>query len=525
MFELPETIDIPLFYENTLSTDIVIIGSGISGLYAAITAAKADKNVIIVNNNDLSSSSSMLAQGGIACVWDAEDNFDSHIKDTLIAGCRFNDVQAVEMLIKDGKQCVKDLIHQGMEFDKKNGFINTGREGAHSYSRILHSGGDASGKNLTEFLLKTAKKYPNISFIDDSCLYSLVCKENYCIGCIIKNMNSYTAIQSDSTILSTGGYSRLFGVSTQPTFNTGEVIAIAFLEGAVLQDLEFVQFHPTGFIKNNGQAFLISEAVRGEGAYLLNKDGQRFMSDKHELAELAPRDIVSREIIKQEKVYLDARHLGLELIKNRFPTIYKTCMENGFDISKQLLPITPVAHYSIGGIKTDIDCKTNINGLLACGEAASNGCHGANRLASNSLLEALVFGKRAGEIALTLNGPNIAFPDSISYKKNTTVDIDLNSIADSMIANVGPFRNGKHISDTIDQIKSELSKFRSPLDPDNSSKYFIMLSSYLIAFSALLREDSRGAHFRTDFPETKKEWNKRINLQKDKISFSYVGKY
>jgi len=521
-FTYPKFLIPHIFYDDIISSDITIIGSGAAGLSAGISAAKTNKKILIINNNDSLSSSSMLAQGGIACVWDKLDNFKSHIDDTLQAGAFFNNKAAVDILIKEGKKRIEDLINMGMEFDSDNEGIILGKEGAHSHRRILHSGGDASGRNLTEFLLNKVKKIPEISFLDNYNLISFIVNNGICRGVIISNKEKIYAIKSNAVIIASGGYSKLFGLSTQPDTNTGQVLGAAFLSGAILQDLEFIQFHPTGFIKKDGSAFLITEALRGEGAYLVNDKNERFMLQIHNMSELAPRDIVSREMIKQNKTFLDARHLDADFIKKRFPTIFKVCMENGYDISRELLPVSPVAHYSIGGIKTDLYGKTNIKGLFACGEAASNGCHGANRLASNSLLETLVFGYRAGKTASEYSESSLYFPSSESLYSPSLDDFSLESIKKTMLKEAGPFRNGKNLKTALSNIISEINKESSKSKRFNIPRYNSLIACFLIIYSAFIRKESRGAHFRTDFPNKSDEWNKRINLSISGLTFSSI---
>ena len=398
--------------------DTIVVGSGLAGLTAAYHASK-NGSVAIITKSQLDTSNSYYAQGGIAAVTAPEDSFESHIKDTLVAGRELCDLDAVQILVSEGQKCVQELIRLGMQFDKDNGDFVLGLEGGHSHRRILHAGGDATGKGLTSFMLKKVQEQINITAFEYTTVIELLVENQICSGVQAFDFVSGNNIifRSKSTIIATGGLSRIYDRSTNPHTATGDGIVLAYQAGAQLSDIEFIQFHPTALYIPGEDAFLISEAVRGEGAWLLNTDGERFMQHIHPLAELAPRDVVAYAIYNQlqihhsDFVYLTLKHLNPDTIKERFSTIYHTLLKYNIDLTKDLLPISPAAHYMVGGIQTDLHGETNIKGLFACGEVASTGVMGANRLASNSLLECLVFGKRAAEKATLAESTSVALPE------------------------------------------------------------------------------------------------------------------
>lgn len=384
-------------------TDVLIIGGGLASLYTALNI-KSDLKITIITKGDLYRCNSSLAQGGIAACIDKEDSYKSHIKDTFIAGNKFNNLQALNMMVKTSKERIDKLIEFGVFFDKyKNGKLKTTMEGGHSNRRILHAGGDITGKVIMDTLISNVKKRSNITVLDNTMAIDLIKNKNICIGAKVLNKKVFN-ITSKHTVIATGGIGGLFKNTTNTSISTGDGIALAYRAGCNLKNMEFIQFHPTAFYsKEKGKKFLISEAVRGEGAYLKNKFNERFMLKYHKRGELAPRDIVARGIYKElidndeECVYLDATHLENSFIKKRFPNIYKKCLENGFDMCNDYIPVIAVEHYFIGGIETDFNGLTNIKNLYACGECANTGVHGANRLASNSLLECITFGYNIAE--------------------------------------------------------------------------------------------------------------------------------
>jgi len=509
--------------------DTIVVGSGLAGLTAAYHASK-NGNVAIITKSQLDISNSYYAQGGIASVTASEDSFESHIQDTLVAGRELCDLDAVEILVTEGQQCVQELIKLGMQFDKDNGDYVLGLEGGHSHRRILHAGGDATGKGLTLFMLNRVKEQANISAFEYTTVVDLLVDHQICTGVhafdFVTGKN--VIFRAKATIIATGGLSRIYDRSTNPHTATGDGIALAYNVGAKLSDIEFIQFHPSALYIPGEDAFLISEAVRGEGAWLLNTDGERFMLDIHPLAELAPRDVVAHAIYNQlqshhtDFVYLSLKHLNPELIKSRFSTIYHTLLKYNIDLTSDLLPVSPAAHYMVGGIQTDLSGETNIAGLFACGEVASTGVMGANRLASNSLLECLVFGKRVAEkansgkvVSIELSEINIIHvdPENENYFLETK-----NRIASLMSRKAGIVRSGEKLQEAIDEINAIKKQL-----PKKISEYNLLKIKHiadictLICESALIRTESRGGHNREDYPLENPSLCAHLIQQKDQV--------
>lgn len=381
--------------------DVVIIGAGLAGIYTALNI-NPNFNVAILSKECIYENNSVLAQGGIAAKVKEDDEFSLHIEDTLKAGSRLNNLKALEALITEAPIDIDELIKFGVEFDKdESGNIKTTMEGGHSRRRILHAGGDATGIEVIKALAIEAKKRENIIVYEDIMAIDLIINDKDCIGVKTLYKDEIINVYAKRIVIATGGIGAIYKRSTNSMVATGDGLAMAYRAGCEINNMEFIQFHPTAFYSiSDGKQFLISEAVRGEGAVLRNINHERFMVNYHDDLELAPRDIVSQSIYKEMKktnskfIYLDITHKDNEFTKNRFPTIYKKCLEYGIDITKDYIPVAPVEHYSIGGIKIDLYGNTNINNLYACGECGDSGVHGANRLASNSLLECLVFGRR-----------------------------------------------------------------------------------------------------------------------------------
>ncbi len=389
------------------TVDFLIIGSGVAGLRAAIELAPHG-SVLVVTKDRPSESSTEYAQGGIAAVMSDEDQVGIHFDDTLKAGDGLCKEDAVKTLVEEGPDRIMELIGWGAEFDKEGTTLDLTIEAAHSRRRILHSHGDSTGKELERVLLKKVRSLPSVRKYPFAFTVDLIVCDGECRGAYVLREGEITALFARATILTTGGAGQLFSRTTNPLVATGDGMAIAFRAGAILEDMEFVQFHPTSLYYPTAPHFLLSESMRGEGAVLLNIHKQRFMPDYHQLGELAPRDIVSRAIISEmvktesNHVFLDLRHMGKKFVKKRFPKIHETCLQYDIDITEDLIPVSPAAHYIMGGIKTNRDGETNIKGLYAAGEVACTGVHGANRLASNSLLEGLVYGARTGRAAVEI---------------------------------------------------------------------------------------------------------------------------
>ncbi len=510
-------------------TDCLVVGAGIAGLRAAIEAAENCK-VIIVCKGKLDESNTWKAQGGIASVIRKEDSFKSHIADTIKTGCGLADEKVVDMVIRQGPELIKQLIRWGAEFDKSAGHLMATIEGGHSHSRIIHAHGDETGRIIAETLIKIAKQRQNIKIVENFFAIDLLCDdENKCSGIIGQDKRGRQIIWAAKTILATGGAGKLYRETTNPDVATADGIAMAWRAGAVLQDLEFLQFHPTTLYVAGASRALITEALRGEGAILLDAKGRAFMKEYHKDAELAPRDVVSRACLlqmlrtKSTHIYLDVRHLDKKYVAKRFPYIFELCESFDIDIGSDLIPVRPSAHYIIGGLKTDRSAKTSIENLYACGEAAATGLHGANRLASNSLLEGLVFGKMAGKDACekikadTVRARAFAIEQKIPHSNRTLLDTrDVrNSLRALMWRNVGITRKARPLIEA-----QEIIRFwqRYVMDKtfDSSSGWECqnMLSvSLLMARCAQLRRESRGVHFRSDFPNTdEKNFKKHIEI-------------
>lgn len=502
--------------------DIIIVGSGIAGLSSAFYSPENYK-IALFTKDKLEESSTYYAQGGIAVALNKDDSPSLHYEDTLKAGGNFNEENIVKIVVEEGIERIKDLIEIGVNFDRSDGLEFT-REAAHSRRRILHAHGDSTGLEIAKTLISIIKNKKNISIFEHYFLVDLIKDDEKVIGGIFLNdKNELEAVYSKYTILATGGTGQVYPYTTNPKTITGDGLAIAYRAGARLMDMEFFQFHPTALKIDLPQRFLISEAVRGEGGILRNYYGERFMLNYHPQGELAPRDIVTRaiylEMLETEKdIYLDFRPIGERKIKKRFPNILKVCKDYGFDILKEPIPVEPVAHYFMGGIETDEFGRTSIKNLYACGEIACTGLHGANRLASNSLLEGLVFGRRC---ILGILQDKPSFPQNppllrleIKEMKVSFNKFDLKTL---MWENVGILREGKKLEYALNYLEKWMKEF-DIFFPD---KEFLELKNmitvgYLMAKSALLREESRGAHFRVDFPTMKDKWRKHIILEKDK---------
>lgn len=495
--------------------DVLIIGSGIAGVYTALeTPGKFD--VLILTKETIDISNSVLAQGGIAVSLDKGDSPELHFNDTIYAGAGLCNRETVWVLVNEAAANIQRLCRFGVNFDRKDSHeLSFTREGAHSKSRIIHAG-DTTGKEVCDKLISVVKTRDNIKIKERTFAIDLLVEDGVCRGVLAydEDKDALRAYFSSVVVCATGGYGQLYSATTNPEVATGDGICLAYRAGAELTDLEFIQFHPTVLYHPLNKSFLISEAVRGEGALLRNAEGKRFMPEYHELCELAPRDVVSRAIFEEMRktgtsnVYLDITFKDREYLENRFPNIFRTCLSYGIDISKDYIPVAPAEHYCMGGIKADVYGRTNIKGLYACGEAACNGIHGANRLASNSLLEGLVFGNiignEIGAVIDTLKEKKTHV--SVKYTgKRKKKDIDREKIrADvqkTMTEHVGIIRNGEGLKQAKCKVDAYFELIK---DMENESirdyeLQNIVLLSKLVIESALEREESRGAHYRSDF--------------------------
>jgi len=516
-----------------LFTDCLVIGAGVAGLRAAIEASEKCK-VIVVTKAALQDSNTWNAQGGIASVIDKTDTFESHIADTLKTGCDICDQSVVELVVRQGPQLVNQLLEWGTDFDLTDGHIATTLEGGHSHPRVAHAHGDETGRIIAETLIKNVTQNPNIKILENFYTVDLLTNdENKCLGIIGFGHRGQQIIWAANTILATGGIGQLYRETTNPEVATADGLAMAYRAGAVLRDLEFVQFHPTTLYVAGASRALITETLRGEGAKLLDNEGRRFMEEYHESAELAPRDIVSRAILEQmlktksTHVFLDVRHFDKKYFAKRFPLISELCESFDIDISKDLIPVRPSAHYMVGGVKTDTSAKTSIENLYACGEVASTGLHGANRLGSNSLLEGLVFGKITGQVVNqqkdTSQPRHLQIKYQTPYSDRTRLDTaDVrNSLRALMWRNAGITRRARPLIEAQEIIKFwQRYVMDKVFDSQQGWECQNMLTvCLLIAHSAQIREESRGVHFRDDFPDTNdKQFKKHIEITPGKQS-------
>ncbi|MDR3196439.1 MAG: L-aspartate oxidase [Planctomycetaceae bacterium] len=508
-------------------TDVLVIGGGLAGFRAALSVDSV-LQVLLICKNGLENSNSVYAQGGIASVWAKPDTPEEHIEDTLIAGGELCDRGVVDHVVRRGPNEIRALLEIGTQFDKNaDGNILLSREGGHRSDRILHANGDSTGKELIRSMIEEIKRRPNIRIWENTFALDLLTAGDSCCGAIVywKKHDEKELIWAKQTILASGGIGQLYRETTNPEIATGDGIAMAYRAGAKIRDMEFVQFHPTVLYIAGSSRSLISEAMRGEGALLVDRKGDRFMPDYDVRAELAPRDVVSRSIVRQmEKtnspnVYLDLTHKPADWIYGRFPGIAATCRHFGIDIAKDRIPVRPGAHYSMGGVLVDIDGQSSLNGLWAIGEVSSTGLHGANRLASNSLLETLVFGESAGRLASgtvggmtndyqveSIENPPLPPIDPVRQPFHTLLDLaDIRNALKSLLwRTAGVVRNEDGLrgalEDTLHWSGYVFSRQFQSIEGWEIQN--MLLVARLILEGALQRRETRGAHNRADYPET-----------------------
>jgi L-aspartate oxidase len=512
--------------------DFLVIGSGVAGLRAAIGLSRAGR-VLILTKGSPAEGSSIYAQGGVA-VASEEDDIALHRDDTLRAGKGLCREAAVQVLVEEGPARIQELIRWGARFDKAGAGYAFAREAAHSRDRIMRAGGDATGTEMVRALLDQARSLPQIAWRDHHFTVDLLQDgEGRCNGALVLDESSgeVKQVKARAVVLSTGGAGQIYARTTNPPVATGDGIAMAYRAGAIVEDMEFVQFHPTALYLPATPQFLLSEAMRGEGGVLRNIKGEAFMGRYHEMAEMAPRDIVSRAIWNEmvatstRHVYLDVTHLEPGFIRERFPTIYATCLRYDVDITEEMIPVCPSAHFMMGGVWTDTHGATSIPGLFAAGEVACSGVHGANRLASNSLLEGLVFGARAAEAAAAYaNGPGATRDGSKVRKTETDAESRsdqlameklLNSLRRLMWAKVGIIRNRDGLLAALAQLAKWEERLKGRCQTRRELEIQNMVTvGHLVATAALQREHSLGAHFRSDFPEEfSAGWDRHIQLE------------
>lgn len=500
-----------------LETDFIVIGSGVAGLRASIELAASGERVTVLTKDKASESNTEYAQGGVAVVLSDDDNAELHEDDTLVAGAGLCDPQAVETLVTEGTKYIKQLIDWGTEFDREGGKLVFTQEAAHSRRRILHAHGDSTGAELVRALIARAGQEKTINLTPFANTEGLILQDGRCVGVRFLDpiLRAPREVYAKAVIMCTGGAGQLYLHTTNPTVATGDGMAMAYFAGAEMADMEFIQFHPTALNLENAPRFLLSEAMRGEGGILKNKYGERFMPRYDERAELAPRDIVSRSIVSEMRrtgtrnVFLDMTALNEGFLKHRFPKIYETCKFYGLNIATDMLPVSPASHYCMGGIRTDLWGRSTVPGLYAAGEVSCTGVHGANRLASNSLLEGLVFGARAGEAAAN-DSRQLAVD---SRQTSGTAGVRERAISEATISTAVKKRVKRIMWERVgilrdrDSLERALKEFDqiSAGNLSSSSRNFVTLAK-LVAAGALWREESRGGHFRTDFPQQQDRW-------------------
>jgi L-aspartate oxidase len=515
----------------TTSADVVVVGSGIAGLTTALRLRQRVDRVLLVTKTVLNEGSTQWAQGGIAAALDPGDSPAEHLHDTLVAGCGVCDVPAVTALVHEGPERVRELVALGAEFDLDDeGELKLTREGGHHKDRIAHAGGDATGKEISRALIAALHRVqddPGIEVIEHALVVDLL-QDNESRVCGVTlhvigegQMDGVGAAMSRAVVLATGGLGQVYSATTNPSVATGDGMAAALRAGAVMADVEFVQFHPTVLWLGpgaSGQQPLISEAVRGEGAFLVDRDGVRFMEGRHPLADLAPRDVVSRAIVDrmqetgEDHVFLDARHLGGEFLEERFPSIVARCRELGFDPATELLPVAPAQHYASGGVRTDLVGRSSLDGLYACGEVSCTGVHGANRLASNSRLEGLVFAHRiADDISERMTAGQLPQADQAVATGNDALH-EGSALLDSsarvqvqaaMTAGSGAVRSAQSLASTADALRDlALAATSTESGPESWETTNLLHIGQVLTLAAFLREETRGGHVRSDHPET-----------------------
>ena len=510
---------------ESIQTDFLVVGAGVAGLRAAIELASSGR-VLVVAKKTFEESSSVYAQGGIAVALSDDDEVELHEADTLAAGDGLCSRDAVKTLVEEGPARIQELITWGVEFDREGSRLLFAREGAHSRNRVLHSHGDSTGREIARTLYRKSASLKNITFRSFSAVTDLIMRGDRVAGVVALDESSGMRVQvaSNAVLLATGGLGRVYRDTTNPDVATGDGVAMAWRAGATIADMEFVQFHPTALHVEGAPRFLLSEALRGEGAVLLNTRGERFMERYHPMKDLAPRDVVSRSIVEEMRregsphVLLDLSHRGADFVRKRFPRIHATCLAHGIDLDTMPAPVLPAAHYAMGGVFTDLDGRTSLSGLFAAGEVACTGVHGANRLASNSLLEGLVYGARAGAAMQSCEKSERGIPAACAGSIVLGDEIALRALAWRQI---GLLRSADGLRSALEALQSMRALDRPPATRAEAEMRNLHTVASLIAMSALAREESRGAHSRTDFPDKSPAFERHSRIQRTSSSVRF----
>ena len=506
-----------------VETDVVIVGSGIAGLTTALHVSRQSAlRVLLVTKDVLAAGSTRWAQGGIAAALGAGDSPEEHFRDTIVAGAGVCDEDAVRVLVREGPAAVRELAQIGARFDRAHdGELSLTREGGHHHNRIAHAGGDATGAEIERALVTRVLDATAVSVIEHALVLDLLQTPDGAVAGLTLHvmgegqLDGVGAVRARAVVLATGGIGQVYASTTNPSVSTGDGVAAALRAGAVVRDLEFVQFHPTVAwlgARSRGQQPLVSEAVRGEGAFLVDDDGTRFMQGQHELADLAPRDVVAKAILRRmratgaDHMWLDARHFGAEKWRVRFPTIHETLLSLGIDPVRELIPVVPACHYASGGVRTDLHGESSLSGLFVCGESACTGVHGANRLASNSLLEGLVFGHRIAQTVMARLGEPAAAPPAPTLADAVPTGVLLHEAARAelqtlMSRDVGVLRDGKGLSAAADGLAALAERDGGTPGTEAWETTNLLTVANALVQAATMREETRGAHWRDDFPD------------------------
>lgn len=509
---------------RTERTEILVIGSGIAGLTFALRCAGFAR-VTVITKSTIGESNTMYAQGGIAGVFDDADSVENHVHDTLIAGDGLCNEEAVRFIVSEAPQCILELSQLQVPFDKTgDGHFDLHREGGHSHARVVHTA-DATGRAVETTLVKQVKAHPEIALLENHFALDLLVENNICYGATAVDTRTGETIcfEAPITMLATGGGCQVYRENTNPAVATGDGIAMAYRAGADIENMEFVQFHPTTLYAPGKGTFLITEALRGFGAELKHADGSTFMEHYHEMKSLAPRDIVTRAITAELKkkgtdcVYLDVRGFEETEIKKHFPTIYERCAQEGIDVTKEMIPVVPAAHYMCGGVATDLEARTSIQNLFACGEVTCTGVHGANRLASNSLLEGIAFARKAASLietllpSLTATEIQAGVPEIIRANDSFAAGMR-EALRELLWLQAGILRNGTDLQNCLEQLMAwEQQLSRLQIKSVQTCEVLNMVQTgLLITRSALERHESRGCHYRTDYPTKDNELHNTV---------------